>query len=110
MICMLSSLDVAQAKLHHSVGEYSLQKAQAPARTEKNVTPDSPLDESVLCGRSDHRSRCPIRRIDAMKLGAFDYLLKPLDVEQLQGLVAQALQISRLMQVPAVIADEEPAP
>jgi two-component system nitrogen regulation response regulator GlnG len=48
--------------------------------------------------------------IEAMKLGAFDYLLKPLDVEQLQGLVARAFTISRLMQVPAVIADEEPVP
>jgi two-component system nitrogen regulation response regulator GlnG len=48
--------------------------------------------------------------IEAMKLGAFDYLLKPLDVEQLQALVSRALTISRLMQVPAVIADEEPAP
>ena len=48
--------------------------------------------------------------IEAMKLGAFDYLLKPLDVEQLQGLVERAFTISRLMQVPAVIADEEPAP
>src|SRR5262249_17450678 len=47
---------------------------------------------------------------EAMKLGAFDYLLKPLDVEQLQALVSRALTISRLMQVPAVIADEEPAP
>jgi two-component system nitrogen regulation response regulator GlnG len=48
--------------------------------------------------------------IEAMKLGAFDYLLKPLDVEQPQALVARALTISRLMQVPAVIADEGPAP
>jgi DNA-binding NtrC family response regulator len=45
--------------------------------------------------------------IEAMKLGAFDYLVKPLDVEQLQQVVTQALSISRLMNVPAVIEDAE---
>ncbi len=39
--------------------------------------------------------------IEAMKLGAYDYLVKPLDAAQLEQVVRQALQISRLMHVPA---------
>jgi DNA-binding NtrC family response regulator len=44
--------------------------------------------------------------IEAMKLGAFDYLLKPLDLEPLRDLVSRALEISRLMHVPALLAAE----
>jgi two-component system nitrogen regulation response regulator GlnG len=47
--------------------------------------------------------------IDAMRLGAFDYLLKPLDPDQLVDLVARAFEMSRLMRVPAKVADENPA-
>lgn len=46
--------------------------------------------------------------IEAMKQGAHDYLVKPLDVNQLEPLIAQAFQISRLMHVPAVVdADKQ---
>jgi nitrogen regulation protein NR(I) len=38
--------------------------------------------------------------IKAMTLGAFDYLLKPLDLGQIQDLVHQALEIRRLMNTP----------
>ena len=41
--------------------------------------------------------------IEAMKKGAFDYLLKPLAYDQLRELVARASASSRLMHVPAVI-------
>lgn len=44
--------------------------------------------------------------IEAMQLGAYEYLLKPLELDQLLDLVDRALEISRLMKVPAVIADE----
>src|SRR5580658_10656459 len=37
--------------------------------------------------------------IEAMKLGAYDYLLKPLDLPKLRELVDRALEIRRLMQV-----------
>ena len=47
--------------------------------------------------------------IEAMKLGAFDYLLKPLELDELCALVKRALEIGRLMRVPAVVADDEPA-
>src|SRR6476660_4655235 len=35
--------------------------------------------------------------IEAMKLGAFDYLVKPLDLAELQQVVDQALKISHLI-------------
>jgi two-component system nitrogen regulation response regulator GlnG len=38
--------------------------------------------------------------IEAIKLGAFDYLLKPLDLEQLETVVNHALEIRRLTHVP----------
>jgi DNA-binding NtrC family response regulator len=44
--------------------------------------------------------------IEAMKLGAYDYVLKPLDLAHLRSLVERAFEISRLMQVPAVLLEE----
>ena len=35
--------------------------------------------------------------IEAMKFGAFDYILKPFDIPQMRGLVERALEISRMM-------------
>jgi two-component system, NtrC family, nitrogen regulation response regulator GlnG len=46
--------------------------------------------------------------IEAMKLGAYDYLLKPLELAPLRDLVTRALEISRLMHVPALLAAEQP--
>jgi two-component system, NtrC family, nitrogen regulation response regulator GlnG len=43
--------------------------------------------------------------IEAMKLGAYDYLVKPLDVTQLRQVVSQAMAISRLMHVPTIVDD-----
>jgi two-component system nitrogen regulation response regulator GlnG len=45
--------------------------------------------------------------IEAMKLGAFEYLLKPLELAQLRQVVDRAFAISRLMRVPAVVATDE---
>src|SRR5262245_28540950 len=48
--------------------------------------------------------------IEAMKLGAYDYLLKPLDQEQLRELVSRALETRRLMQAPVHLpSDESPS-
>ena len=44
--------------------------------------------------------------IEAMKLGAFDYLLKPLELASLEELVSRAFEISRLTRVPARTEDE----
>ena len=46
--------------------------------------------------------------IEAMKLGAFEFLLKPLELGPLRELIGRAFAISRLMHVPVVVADDEP--
>jgi two-component system, NtrC family, nitrogen regulation response regulator GlnG len=46
--------------------------------------------------------------IEAMKLGAFDYLFKPLELPQLEEVLEHAFEVSRLMRVPAVL-EPEPA-
>jgi two-component system nitrogen regulation response regulator GlnG len=48
--------------------------------------------------------------IEAMKLGAFDYLLKPLELPALRELVQRGLEISRLTHVPAVLPADTPVP
>lgn len=45
--------------------------------------------------------------IEATRRGAFDYLVKPVDLKRLRDVVAKAIQVSRLGRVPAVLADEE---
>ena len=44
--------------------------------------------------------------IEAMKLGAFEYLLKPVDLHQLRDTVAKAIEVSQLSRTPALFADE----
>jgi two-component system nitrogen regulation response regulator GlnG len=48
--------------------------------------------------------------IEAIKAGAFDYLLKPLDLPTLRDLIDRAVRSSRLMTVPAAMPEVEPAP
>jgi two-component system nitrogen regulation response regulator GlnG len=47
--------------------------------------------------------------IEAMKGGAFDYLVKPLDLERLSQVLERAFEAARLMAVPAVLPQEEEA-
>jgi DNA-binding NtrC family response regulator len=47
--------------------------------------------------------------IEAIRLGAYDYIVKPLDPQPLRQLIQGAFAMSRLMQVPAKVADAEPA-
>ncbi|QDV20566.1 Nitrogen regulation protein NR(I) [Gimesia panareensis] len=44
--------------------------------------------------------------INAMKRGAFDYLLKPVDIHQLRNLINNALEVSRLQHIPALFEIE----
>ncbi|HXG13190.1 MAG TPA: sigma-54 dependent transcriptional regulator [Gemmataceae bacterium] len=44
--------------------------------------------------------------IEAMKRGAFEYLLKPVDFHQLREVVARAIELSRLTHVPAVFHEQ----
>ncbi|HEY3788968.1 MAG TPA: sigma-54 dependent transcriptional regulator [Urbifossiella sp.] len=48
--------------------------------------------------------------IEAIKEGAYEYLLKPLELAELRALIDRAVQSSRLMRVPAAIPDVDPAP
>jgi two-component system, NtrC family, nitrogen regulation response regulator GlnG len=43
--------------------------------------------------------------IEAMRLGAYEYLLKPLELDHLTDLIERAFEISRLMRVPATLPE-----
>ena len=43
--------------------------------------------------------------IEAMKQGAYDYLLKPLDVKKLSSVIGEALKVARLMREPAFVTE-----
>src|SRR6516162_3148496 len=48
--------------------------------------------------------------IEAVKQGAYDYLFKPLDPQQLRRVVGEALEVARRMRTPAVVAETAPDP
>jgi two-component system nitrogen regulation response regulator GlnG len=48
--------------------------------------------------------------IEAMKNGAFNYLYKPLDLQQLRATVLEALEVARRMRAPVVLARATPDP
>ena len=48
--------------------------------------------------------------IEAMKQGAYDYLFKPLDLNQLRRVVGEALEVARRMREPAVMSETAPDP
>jgi two-component system, NtrC family, nitrogen regulation response regulator GlnG len=47
--------------------------------------------------------------IEAMRLGAYDYVVKPLDPDHLTELVGRAFEVSRLRRVPAIVPHDRPA-
>src|SRR6478752_4122563 len=47
--------------------------------------------------------------IEAMKEGAYEYLLKPLELTELRAVVERAVQSSRLMRVPAAMPTDPAA-
>ena len=46
--------------------------------------------------------------IEAMRHGAYDYLLKPIDLQKLDRVINEALNVSRLMREPALLAETPP--
>src|SRR4051812_24062489 len=46
--------------------------------------------------------------IEAMRQGAYDYLLKPLDLQKLDRVIGEALKVARLMREPAVVMGTSP--
>ncbi len=58
-------------------------------------------------------SRSADSAIEAMRQGAYDYLLKPLDLQKLDRVIVEALKVARLMREPATLAEtpsDEDAP
>src|SRR5262245_60755541 len=47
--------------------------------------------------------------IEAMRQGAYDYLLKPLDLQKLDRVIGEAVKVARLMREPAVVVGTPPA-
>jgi two-component system nitrogen regulation response regulator GlnG len=45
--------------------------------------------------------------IEATKLGAYDYLFKPLELDEIRGLLDKAFNLSRMMHVQPVISEED---
>jgi DNA-binding NtrC family response regulator len=48
--------------------------------------------------------------IEAMRQGAYDYLFKPLELQQLRRVVEEALQVGQRMRVPAKVTESPPDP
>jgi two-component system response regulator AtoC len=48
--------------------------------------------------------------IEAMKEGAFEFLLKPLELKDVRDLIDRAIRSSQLMRVPAAMPEVEPSP
>jgi DNA-binding NtrC family response regulator len=73
----------------------------------------------VLCRLHDLNPQVPViliigdrateTAIEAMRLGAYDCIVKPLDPEPLRQLIEGAVELSRMMQVPAKVVDAVPA-
>jgi DNA-binding NtrC family response regulator len=53
-------------------------------------------------------SRSADSAIEAMRQGAYDYLLKPLDLQKLNHVIGEALKVARLMREPAVVVGTPP--
>src|SRR5580693_2858637 len=53
-------------------------------------------------------SRSADSAIEAMRQGAYDYLLKPIDMQKLDRVIGEALRVARLMREPAVVAETPP--
>jgi two-component system nitrogen regulation response regulator GlnG len=64
----------------------------------RRIDPRVPVIFMTAGGESD-------TAIEAMKLGALDYLMKPLDVGRIKALVEQALEIRRLMETPVELPE-----
>jgi two-component system nitrogen regulation response regulator GlnG len=67
----------------------------------RRIDPKLPIIFITAGGTSD-------TAIEAMKMGAYDYVLKPLDLEKLRAQVEQAVESRRLMSVPVGLPDSAP--
>src|SRR5579872_2257351 len=67
----------------------------------RHIDPRLPVIFITAGGTSD-------TAIEAVKVGAYDYLLKPLDMERVRELVNQALEMRRRMNVPVMLPGAPP--
>ena len=70
------------------------------ARRIQSLDPKLPVIFVTACDNSE-------TAIEAMKLGAYDYLLKPIDLPKLRDCVDRALKIRRMMNVPVKMTGSE---
>jgi two-component system nitrogen regulation response regulator GlnG len=66
----------------------------------RSLDPKLPVVFITVSDRSD-------TAIEAMRLGAYDFLLKPLDMEQVRDIVERTLNTRRMMQVSVTLASGE---
>ena len=64
----------------------------------REIDPKLPIIFITVSDKSD-------TAIEAMKLGAYEFLLKPLDVEQVRDVVARAMETRRMMSVPVAMSE-----
>ncbi len=69
-------------------------------RTIRAITPKCPVLFITAHGTSE-------TALEAMKEGAFDYLIKPVDLNRLSELLERALETARLMQAPSLLTPLE---
>jgi two-component system nitrogen regulation response regulator GlnG len=124
--------DLILAQIHHVLGasEHRIDVARTGEEGIHSITERAPdvvlLDLRIpdLSGLDVYRrirqidARIPVvfitaapeahHAIEAMKEGAYDYLIKPLDTQHLRRVVGQALELSRLSREPAVVAESPP--
>src|SRR5436190_10824808 len=117
-------LKAACKELHVTI--HSAEDAEEGLTMIKRVQPDALLLDVMLPGMTGIELFQKVRRIDeripvifitaggesdsaieAMKLGALDFLLKPLDVERVRHLVSQSLEIRRLMETPVELPEPQ---
>src|SRR5436190_5653256 len=117
-------LKAACKELHVTI--HSAEDAEEGLTMINRVQPDALLLDVMLPGMTGIELFQKVRRIDeripvifitaggesdsaieAMKLGALDFLLKPLDVERLRHLVSQSLEIRRLMETPVELPEPQ---
>jgi two-component system nitrogen regulation response regulator GlnG len=114
---------VSQAFQNSSIGVHTADSAEKGLGIVRQHHPDTVLLDLMLPGNSGLQMLRQIHQLDAklpvmlitgngssdmaieaMKLGAYDYILKPLQVQKLQELVRHALETRRLMHVKVALA------
>ena len=68
---------------------------------------DRQTDTKFVSNRRKTNER-PRRSTESPSQGAYDYLLKPLDLQKLDPVLGEALKVARLIREPAVVVGTHP--